>query len=268
VRADEAVRGRAYTATLRAGAAALQALASANLLELGARLVVDAAAPSDIERAPLPLVVRRVFFLTVLPWLLYLVARAVCSATIRADGSRIVVEAGWGRVDVPRAAVSAVRRWSVPVPEPGFDLVIPSGSIGLGWRAAPAVGAGPFDDAAARRRMRPLHHPAIELGLVPAAVAFVLFRLHQIIAFGGFFGEAQLYGWRRWTRTLTGVALSTFCVLLIVSTALRVAIEAIALATSRLPPPWAARVRTLLEVIGAALYYGGIAAVLLLRLGL
>jgi hypothetical protein len=252
---------------LRAGAAALQALASANLLELGARLVRDVVAPSEIDRAPLPLLVRRVFFLTALPWLLSLVVRTICRGTIRADASRVFVEAGWGRAEVPRAAVSAVRRWRVPLPEPGFDLVVPSGPVGLGWEAAPVVGAGPFDDAAARRRVRRLHHPAIELGLVPAVVAFVLFRLHQIIAYGGFFGEAQLYGWRRWTRTLAGVWLSTFCVLLILATVLRVAIEAIALATSRLSPPWPARARTALEVTGAALYYGGIAAALVLRLG-
>ena len=266
--ADEAGRARAYTATLRGGAAALKALATANLLELGARLVLDAAAPIEIERAPLPLLVRRVFFLTALPWLVYLVVRALCSATVRSDAWRVFVEAGWGRVEVPRAAVSAVRRWRLPLPEPGFDLVVPSGAVGLGWEAAPGVGAGSFDDAAARRRMRLLHHPAIELCLVPAVVTFVLFRLHQIIAYGGFFAEAQLYGWRRWTRTLTGVALSSFCILLVVATALRVAIEAIALATSRLPPPWSARARTALEVVGAALYYGGIAAVLVLRLGL
>jgi apolipoprotein N-acyltransferase len=252
---------------LRAGAAALQTLASANLLELGARLALDIAAPSEIDRAPLPLLVRRVFFLTALPWLLSRVVRTICRGTIRAGASRISIEAGWGRVEVPRAAVSAVRRWRVPLPEPGFDLVVPSGPVGLGWEAARVVGAGPFDDTAARRRVRLLHHPAIELGLVPAVVAFVSFRLHQIITYGGFFGEAHLHGWRRWTRTLAGVALSTFCVLLILATALRVAIEAIALATSRLPPPWPARARTALEVTGAALYYGGIAAVLVLRLG-
>jgi hypothetical protein len=268
VAADEAVRVRAYTQALRAAAGVLQAAATANLLELAVLVVLDAAAPGELERAPLPLLVRRVFFLSALPWLVFLAVRALCAATVRADGSQVTVLARWGDVEIPRTAISGLRRWRVPLPEPGFDLVLPSGAVGLGWQAAATVGAPPLADAAARYRLRMLHHPSIKLGLVPAALTFVLFRLQQLITFGGLFGEAQLFGWRRWARTLVGVALYSFCMLLVAAAALRVAVELMALLTSRLPPRTAARARAALEVTAAVVYYGGLVTVLVLRLGL
>ena len=156
----------------------------------------------------------------------------------------------------------------MPLPEPGLDLVLRSAVVGLSWEAAPALGQPVLPDALVRDRMSKLHRPWIQLGLVPAALTFVLFRLHQRIAFGDLFGEAQILGWKRWARTLLGVALSTFCMLLIAAAALRAAVELIAFGTSRLPAPWAARARVALEVAAAVVYYGGLAAVLVLRLGL
>jgi cytochrome c oxidase subunit IV len=138
----------------------------------------------------------------------------------------------------------------------------------LSWEAAPLLGIATSDDAGARRRMRRLHHPAIKLVLVPAALTFILFRLHQIITYGGPMGEAHLFGLRRWLNTLLGVALYSFCTLLVVAVALRLCIEIVALLTSRLPPPWAGRVRVALEAAGATLYYGGLLALVVLRLGL
>jgi hypothetical protein len=69
-------------------------------------------------------------------------------------------------------------------------------------------------------------------------------------------------------HTLFGVALYSFCTLLIAATATRIAIELVALITARLPGSWAGRARAALELTAAVLYYGGIASVLVLRLGL
>jgi hypothetical protein len=268
VPADEAVRLRAYTPRLRAAAAGLQALALGNLLELALRLALDTVSPQEVERAPLPLLVRRIFFFTVLPWLLWLVLRGFCSATLSVRGGGLSLRAPWGSLEMPLAALGAIRAFRVPLPEPGFTVAAGGSRFGFSAAAAQPLGVPPPADAAARARMRWLHRPAIKLGVVPAALTAILFRLHQIITYGGPMGEAQLFGLRRWLKTLLGVTLYSFCMLLIAAAALRVLVEVAALLTSRLPARWAARCRLLLEGGAALLYYGGLAALLILRLGL
>jgi hypothetical protein len=230
-------------------------------------LALDAFVVSDVERAPLPLLVRRTFELSVVPSLLSRVFRALCAATIECHSTELAVRARWGSLRIARAAISQMLPWLLPLPEAGFAVVFSSGRLGLSWNASRAAGGPPFPDAAARDRMRVLHRPWMKLALVPAAVTFILFRLHQRIAFGDLTGEALLFGWHRWFHTLTSVALSVFCTLLAVATAVRVAVEIAALVTARLPPRWAARARTALEIAAAVVYYGGIVAVLVLRLG-
>lgn len=265
---DEAVRLRAYTPRLRAAAAALQAFALANLLELALRLLLDAVSPQEMERAALPLLVRRIFFFTVLPWLLWLVLRGFCSATLSVRGGGFSLRAPWGSLEMPLAALGAVRAFRVPLPEPGFTVAAGESRWGFSAAAAQALGVSPPADAAARARMRWLHRPAVKLGVVPAALTAILFRLHQIITYGGLMGEAQLFGLRRWLKTLLGVTLYSFCMLLIVAAALRVLVELAAFVTGGLPARWASRVRIALEAGAAVVYYGGLAALLILRLGL
>ena len=264
---DEAVRLRAYTPRLRAAAAALVTVAIANLVELGIRIAADALSAAEIERAPLALVVRRVLLLTVVPWLLWRILRALCNGTGRLDGARIVFAAQWGSLEFPRAALGRVRPFGMPLPEPGFEVTASGTRIDVSAEAAPLVGVA-SRDADARRRMRKLHHPAIKLGVVPAVLTAILFRLHQLITYGGLMGEAQLFGFRRWLHTLTGVALYSFCMLLIAAGTLRAGVELIAVFTSRLPGAWAYRARVALEAAAAVVYYGGLASVLILRLGL
>jgi len=268
VPSDEAVRLRAYTPRLRAAAATLQAIALANLMELALRLLADTLLPQEVERAPLSLLVRRIFLFTLLPWLFWLVLRAFCSATLAVGDTGLCVRAQWGSIAVPRAALGAVRAFRVPLPEPGFTVAAQKSSLSFSAGAAQALGASPSPDAAARARMRFLHEPAVKLGLVPAALTAILFRLHQIITYGGLMGEAQLFGLRRWLNTLLGVALYSFCMLLVAAAALRVAVELAAILTGLLPARWAGRARLALEGGAAVLYYGGLAALLILRLGL
>lgn len=265
---DETVRLRAYTPRLRAAAAGLQALALANLFELALRLSLDTVSPQDMERAPFPLLVRRIFFFTVLPWLLWLVLRGFCSATLSVRGGALSLRAPWGSVEVPLAALGAVRAFRVPLPEPGFTVAAGESRLAVSAAAAHALGVSPPADIAARARMRRLHRPAVKLGVVPAALTAILFRLHQIITYGGLMGEAQLFGLRRWLKTLFGVTLYSFSMLLVAAAALRVLVELAALITRLLPARWASRSRIALEAGAAVVYYGGLAALLILRLGL
>ncbi len=266
MRPDEPVRLRAYTPRLRAAAAALVVLAIANLIELAVRIAADTLSAAEVERAPLPLVVRRVLLLSMVPWLLWRIVRALCNGT-GTPGDVLVFSTPWGSLQIPRATVGEVRAFRVPVPEPGFEVMAPGGRVDLSAEAGSLLGAS-WPDADARRRMRNWHRPAIKLGLVPAALTVILFRLHEIAVYGGLMGEAQRFGARRWVHTLAGVALYSFCMLLIAAATLRAVVELAALFTARLPAPWAYRSRIALEAAAAVVYYGGLASLLILRLGL
>ena len=86
---------------LRACAAGLQAVAALNLVELAVRLGADLVAPAEVERAPLPMLVRRLFFFTVLPGLLFLIARALAAASVAIDDARLTVTADGSILELP-----------------------------------------------------------------------------------------------------------------------------------------------------------------------
>ncbi len=281
---SQVVAARAWPRWLRATAVALQAVLFLNLLEVGCELAADLALPVDHERLPLPLLVRRVFFFTALPALLFALARAHAAARVTLAGERLLLSAGAGGLEVPLGSVAGLRPWRLPLPEPGFSLWLRSGRR-LPWSlSAPdptplarqlvdaaslprsVLESPELRDASVRRRWRALHHPALKLGLLPAAIIFLRFRLHQLIAFGGLLGEAQSRGFAHWGQTLLGVALLVYCQLLALAALCRAATELLAWPAARLPPPWAGRARAVLEWTSAAAYYGGIALVLYLRL--
>ena len=96
--------------------------------------------------------------------------------------------------------------------------------------------------------------------LVPALPAF---RLHQVIAYGGTFGEYYTYGLQAY---LLGFAAYwwTFTIHLVLYAAvLRTVAEAIVLATAWLAPGRVAGVRTIVEWAYRLLYFGSIPAFLI-----
>lgn len=278
----ESVRARLFPPRARFAAAALQEFAALNLLELGARLGADALAPAEVARAPLPYLARRLFFFSLLPALLFQVARRLTAAHVTVLGDELRARHAGGELEIPARSIAALRPWRLPLPAPGFDVVLASGrrwglslpdpaplarALARAARLPEAVAdASAFRDARARRVLRLAHHPALKLGLVPAALTFLLFRLHQRIAYGGLTGEWQLYGFRRWLHTLIGVSIEGFGALAICATVLRVTVEVAALAAARLPAPWGARARIALEAAAAAVFYGGLGLALWLRL--
>jgi apolipoprotein N-acyltransferase len=114
-------------------------------------------------------------------------------------------------------------------------------------------------------RHRWLDHGAIRYGLFPMLLAIPAFRLHQLIAFGGSFGEylsfgaaAYLKGFLIWWGAWSLGSMLT-------AAALRILIEAIALTGQRLAPGSAATWRPTLEWIGRLAFYGLIPAWLVWR---
>jgi len=296
-------RVTAWTPRLRLACAALIVFATLNLLELALRLAADALSPEELGRAPLPLLVRRIFWLTVLPWLCSRVLGHLNAAAVDVDAAALpAAEAANGegavtssaalltlvtraaRIEVPLASIASIEPWKVALPRPGISLRLGSGrqfESGLALAdprslVEPLAAAAGLPvalanhpallDAAARRKLRFLSHPALILGAIPAIVTFILFRLHQLIMYGGLFGELYLHGWRRWLGTLAGVFLFAECHLLVFAAALRVLIESLALLSRTLLPDRIGVIRSVLEIAAAVGYCGGVALFLALRL--
>ena len=283
-KSHETFRVTAWTPGARLACAALIGLATANLLELGLRIAADAIDPRDPGRAPLGLLVRRIFWLAILPWLAARVLRYLFAASAEVTPAALVLLGRASRVEVPLPSIAAVEAFRLPLPGPGVALRLRSGRpfdvelslpdprpLAMAISAAAGLPPGTADqpallDAHARRKVRLLSYPLLILGAVPAIVTFILFRLHQLIVYGGLFGELYLHGLRRWLTTLSGVFFFAEGHLLVLAAALRVLVELFALLAKRFAPQRCAGIRIVLELAAALLYVGGVAAVLALRL--
>ncbi len=195
-----------------------------------------------------------------------------------ADGA-LRVEGGFGRVDLPLAAIHRLR---VARPATAHATLILSDAAGAPLRQRLEIADAPallgvlqasgatvaFDDDASAARAKHaarrasvrsawLDHGAIRFALYPLLLALPAFRLHQMITFGGTFGEAQAYGTAAWLGGLLiwWAAWSLGSMLLAV--ALRGVIESVAAGVDRMWPASAMRARQVLEGLGRAVYYLG-----------
>ena len=253
------IRLFAWRPGLRKGAAALQLVAWANVASMAPALL--------LAEPPLAVVVRRLFLFSAVPALALLVLRALASADAQVSEGKLALafRASGERVELPLSSVAGVRRFRVPLPDDGFHLRLRSGgefthalSLPDPSRIAPQLDASAgFRDT--KRRLRLLHHPLLKFGLAGGAVVLVLFRLHQMIAYGGLTGEWQQLGFAHWLKTLTGVAFYVEARLLAWAACLRAAVELLGLWRNR---AW----RIALEAVAAAAFYGITAAILIVRL--
>jgi hypothetical protein len=270
------VIARAFSPAPRIAAAALLALAALCVLDLAAGLIADMIAPGPFERVPLPLMVRRLLFFALMPSAAYVMLRWLVRAQIDVGPDMVVVDGRRARLEIPRAAIAGVQPWRLPWPGAGVAIRLRSGRAvhlaapdptplvaALGGETAhPALVA-----ARARRATRWLRHPLHALVLAPLVPTAILFRLHQIITFGGWLGEYRWYGLARWLDTLLGVWLWVAGHMLCWYAIWRVIVAILAWPAARfLAEPRARAARWLLEAIAAAGYYGGVAWLLLSRL--
>jgi apolipoprotein N-acyltransferase len=217
-------------------------------------------------------------------------------ATLSVQGGLLVATRGTRRVELALRDVAALHAWRVPSPAPGVSLQLASGAMwhyslahvdALGLQAAlaaqsprgdcagdggahapllsPAWAARLAQACLAPRGSRVLAHALTKFALLPFLLAIPAFRLHQHIAFGGSFGEAQMFGiaayakgfalW--WAAWVIGVVL--------VAAVLRAAIEGATLAVVLWRPARALEVRRGLERLGLAALYLGVPAWFALR---
>lgn len=283
----------------RIAASALQACAAAGLVWIGLRmLMIDGLqvnSLAQIERFALAVCAPAIAAWALLrafagrAWLL--------SDQLRVQTSSRVFE-------LPLAALDSARLWRLPAPTPGLQLRTHTGeAIALALSQPAALQAAlaqaqggetqqlpaertPLLSTWAERRRRG-RHPWLDaawmkFGLFPLLPVLIAFHLHQVIAFGGPFGEWLSFGFTAWLRGLLLWWASWVVGLTLFAALLRVGIESCALAaqgvTHLLPlrgpqraqpttshPLPASALRSVLEWMGRAIYYLGVPAWLLLR---
>lgn len=198
---------------------------------------------------------------------------------LRFESSQVVIDRPRERIEIPIGSIATLRPWRMPLPAPGLDLLLGSGRRWSMSLASPslacAAGKGGitsgrlarFAEQRARSRRPRWDHALVKFGLFPLLPALIAFRLHQVIAFGGTFGEWLTFGPGAW---FTGLAIwwaSWSLGLMLFAAALRIALEAIAFTTSWLVSTERQRVvRDAGEWLLRGLYYLGVPMALVTRL--
>ena len=210
------------------------------------------------------------------------------STTLRVENDMLVLEQRERRIEIPVQDIAAVEPWKLPLPIIGVYLRLQSGqrwSQGLAVPdAAGLVNAlisaggnatltdtlvGPFSIYARVRQAVPrwrIDHFVFKFVLFPLVPALPAFRLHQIIAYGGTFGEYQTFGLKAYLIALLIWWASWAMGMMLFAAALRVVIEASTLLSIAISPERAIEVRRWLELLGHLLFYVGVPAWLLIKL--
>lgn len=201
-------------------------------------------------------------------------------ARMTLDGAHLRLTQRRRHIEVPMTAIATARAWRWPWPLAGLQLEPASGRP---WHAALATsqpralrdtlqaGGVPVREAAGRdtalaryadargiARRPVLDHPALKFGLFPLLPALVAFRLHQIIAFGGAFGEWQTFGPGAWFAAL-GIWWAAWSLgLMLFAAVVRTAIEPVCLLGAWRWPSRATALRARLEQGARWLYYAGV----------
>jgi apolipoprotein N-acyltransferase len=272
------------TPARRLAAGALRGLAALGLGVLALRmLLVDGLQVNSL--LPLQLFAAGVL----LPLLLAALLLRLGRARLALEPGLLVLEQARQRIEIPLAQLAALEAWRLPLPASGLDLRFASGRrFGHGLMVAdPAAlqralaaaganatwsspGAARAADWAALRavsRHRLLDHAGLKFLVFPLLAALPAFRLHQVIAYGGPFGEWLTYGPAAW---FSGLAIwwgAWALGLMLLAALLRLGIESASLLALALRrdaaalAPW----RRGAEAAGRALYFLGPPLWLLLR---
>lgn len=210
------------------------------------------------------------------------------AAQARVEGALWVLDQRRQRIELPLASIAALRPWRLPLPRSGVDVRLAAGplwtrglaltrpealrrmlaatGVPIAWEGRFAAGRADLIQARADAHRRRLDHPLVKFALFPLLLALVAFRLHQVIAFGGAFGEYYSYGLAAY---LTGLLIwwaSWSVGLMLFAAVLRVAIETVVVLAMALRYAHAAALRDALEWLGRLAFYLGVPAWLAWRL--
>ncbi len=241
------------------------------------------------EYAPLsPLQAQRILAaLFIVPEVAAWLLRRIYAASALIEDGALVVEQRRQRRTLPLAKLGTVVPWAVPLPRAGFDLRARSGERMLEGMAAvdPTVllaalstgGAAAQVEQAlrhpvvryayARQRVRGfLDHPLFKFVAYSLVPAIPLFRLRQVITYGGSFGEYHEYGLKAYLLGFGIYWLMSAMYLLLFASILRAFCEAIAFVAAWSARGWDLGVRRIVEFVHRAVYYLAPPALMILRL--
>lgn len=210
------------------------------------------------------------------------------AAQARIEGSTWVLEQRRQRIELPLASLAALRPWRIALPRSGVDLRLAAGPLWtrsiavagpralqrllaasgapIGWEGRFAAAWADFVQARADARRPRLDHGLAKFALFPLLLALVAFRLHQVIAFGGTFGEYYSYGLGAYLSGLLIWWASWSIGLMLFAAVLRAGIETVAALGFALRRTDAAALRDALEWLGRVAFYLGVPVWLAWRL--
>ena len=282
-REDDASTASSDPATYRASAAvlspaariavtALAALTGLSLLWMGIALLAGDARVNN------PLSLLRLFAALVLAptvarWALL---RAFAAELRIVDGQLRIAQRG-RTVDIRVDVIEALRVWRLPFPRSGLRLQLKGQSwspdialdeparlaevlqrAGASLSTSTEGAATAFARARARVRRPWLDAPWCKYALFALIPALPAFRLHQIIAYGGPFGEYQTFGLQAYLTALLIWWGQWVAYLAIFAAWLRLAVEAATWAGTHWRPGMAVPLRRWLELAGRLAYFIGL----------
>ena len=203
------------------------------------------------------------------------------AAQLRVDGAQWIFEQLERRIEIASRDIAAADAWRLPLPSHGACLTMTA--TGRRWtyglagadahalmramaRAAPTTRAAAYAHACLARTRGLLDHAAFKFLLFPLVPALPAFRLHQIIAYGGAFGEYDTFGLKAYVVALLLWWGSWAVNLAMIAAGLRVLVELISLAVLAIRSDTLFLLRPWLERAAKLLYYIGVPAWLAMRM--
>lgn len=238
-----------------------------------------------------PLLVRLVFFGGAVPALMLLVMMRLFMGVLEPQGQAWILRRHrWYRrgdgLNLDKVHAGEVRPWRWPWPGPGFSIRL-TNDIPDRWlhvqfeRPAtiiqPLVGGAAggeplhayagmvYADARARLGRARWYHLFFKYGLFPLVPAFIVFRLHQNIMYGGLLAQYHLEGLAPYLSALAYHWIMVLVYLLLWASLLRGLAAGACMFSASLFPAMAEGVRRWSENGVRLLYYGGVVALILWR---
>ena len=205
------------------------------------------------------------------------------AARLAIEEGRLVLARGRARLELALRDIAGVQPWRVPAPVPGTTLRLASGEswphglahmdpLALARALDRPLSGGDASRAASYAHVRlqaargRLAHPLARFVLLPLVLAIPAFRLHQIITFGGAFGQYQVSGLLPYLKSFALWWATWAIAVVLVAAVVRAVIEAFTIGVLALRPARVPVVRAWLEAAGLAVLYLGMPGWLLLRL--
>ena len=214
-------------------------------------------------------------------------ARIAVREAVDSRPSQIVLQRHDRNVAIPVDRIESVALWSVPLPGPGIDLRVKddrSVRYGLelanpekfterlsGVRGSSQISLGgegarfAFWSARWAVVSHSIRRLLIKFPIFALVPTLPLFRVHQLIAYGGMLGEYYQYGLKAYLLAFAIYWATLTIYLVIYAAVLRVPIEVVCAIVAIVAPSSAARAREITEIAGRWLFYVSVPVFVVLR---